>query len=433
MIACDSFLLRLPLAGVGLHTYDDQWRGQGCKIANVACRTATFVLAILLTTSVLPLTQTYFAIMGVTSTSFLFFVNGSNCKRRVAEILFELSVTAVAMTLVLLAATGTLSSVEAGIGVMGTLFGGTLVGGYANRGRIEIIPFVGPNDNHPLVQEEHLESVLSPKPTRALDHVVGLARDAGHLSMSLLSSITHQDNYGASISQHDTQALCVLVHGLVSLPAYLDGYHDALTAQRKNITIFQPYVKDNGLCSLESSMADIKQEVRAWATVDPKRPIIWIGHSNGARMVGALSSELKLEGVLNPMQVHCIAGPFYGSEFVNRPAWPQALQTGWTGVFKTLYPMEVYEELSWKSACATTVIQQMQKAGDEHADLKYKFYATATDMVVFPFTSALPAIPDAEHFLATSEGHLGILTSVQDRIIQDVVHFIDTMQIRKIQ
>ena len=425
MNACDSFLLRLPLAGVGLHTYDDQWRGQVCKIANVVCRIATLVLAILLTTNVMPLTYTYLAILGVASTSFLFFVNGSDGKRRAAEILFELSVTAVAMALVILAAIGTLSPVEAGLGVMGTLFGSTLVGGYANRGKIETIPLVLHNNEHPLVQEEHLESMLSPKPTRALDHVVGLARDAGHLSMSLLSSITHQDHYGDTISQHDSQALCVLVHGLVSLPAYLDGYHDALSKHQKNITIFQPYVTENGLCGLKTAAANIKAEVKTWADAHPKCPIIWIGHSNGARIVGTLSAELKLEGALNPMQVHCIAGPFYGSEFVNRPDWPQALQTGWTDLFKKLYPMEVYEELSWKSDCATTVIQQMQKVGDKHADLNYKFYATATDMVVFPFTSALPAIPNAEYFIAASEGHLGILTAVQDRIVQDAVQFID--------
>lgn len=424
MIDCDSFLLRLPLAGVGLHTYDDKWRGQLCKIANVTCRTAAFVLAILLTANLVPLTQIYLTIMGVSSTTFLFFVNGSSCKRQALEVLFELAITSVSIALVVLAAAGTLLPVEAGIGIMGTLFGGTVVGGCANRGRVEHIQLVNPSVINQLVQEEHLESVLAPKPTRLLDYAIGFARDGGHLGMSMLSYITHQDNYGDSIPDNDAQALCVLVHGLLSLPAYLDGYHDALSAHQNNITFFQPYVKDSGLCSLEKATDEIQAKVKTWSDANPNLPIIWIGHSNGARMVGDMSAKLKLEGALNPMQVHCVAGPFYGSEFVNRPDWPQALQTGWTKLFKVINPLEIYEELSWGSTCATTVIRQMQEAGHKHADLSYKFYATATDTVVFPFTSAMPAIPNAEYFLASTEGHVGILTAVQDSIVQDAIHFI---------
>lgn len=421
---CDGLLDRLPLAGVSGHTYDTEWGGKLCKVANVISRLSIIVLAALMFAQVIPLTPACFTIAALAATNFVLFILGSSDKRRAREVLVEFVITSVCMTLAILAGLGTLTSIQAGQGVLGAILGGIALGIPADRGRMHSVPHV--EHKNVTLLEEDLENMLPPWPLLALDYVIGVSRDLAIEVTSIFTGLTNQHNYGDSIPEKDADALCVLTHGLASRPGVFDEYHENLSSYRKNIIISQAHVTDNGKCTLERAKANLQAEIEKWCRAHPNRPVIFIGHSNGACIVGAISSDLKLKGVQNPMQVHCIAGPLYGTEFVNRPSWPDGLRGVWCTLLSALYSSEISEELASKSQHKLSLINSMQTAATQHANLNYKLYASPSDALIYPFTSSCPNVPRAEYFLAFGDGHQGMLYAVQDSIIQDTLAFVGT-------
>lgn len=419
---CDALLDRLPLAGVSGHTYDTEWGGKLCKVANVTTRLALIVLAALMFAQVVPLTPACFAIAALAATHFVLFVLGSSDKRRAREALFEFVIISVCITLVILAGLGTLTSIQAGKGVLGTILGGIALGVPADRGRMHAVPHAVFTDITLL--EEDLESMLPPWPLLVLDYVVGVSRDIAVEVTSIFTSLTNHHNYGDLIPENDADALCVFTHGLASRPAVFDEYHETLSSHRKNITIFQPHVTENGKCTLEKAKASMQQEIEKWCNSHKEDGVvIFVGHSNGARIVGAISSELKLKGIQNPMQVHCIAGPFHGTEFVNRPSWYEGIRGIWGTLLSAIYSSEISTELASKSEHGVSVITNMQKAAQQYANLNYKFYASPADALIYPFTSSCPNVPRAHYFLVSGDGHQGMLYSVKEAIIEDTLNF----------
>jgi pimeloyl-ACP methyl ester carboxylesterase len=422
MATCDEMFMRLPLSGVGAHTYHKDWRGKVCQWGNVIGRVTTLTCAILALLGILPPGLFYPIAMIAPAAALIFYSAGSAPNRNPWALLFELILFSVCAVLAVLSYAGILSVSQAAIGVIAALAGALVVSIPADQGRFRKIEMHSLKGDYVL---KNVDRYLSPWPLRAIDYLIGVSRDGLVSAISMVSSLSHRHHYLDRIPNIEhADALCVIIHGLASRPAVLDDYYDDIKSKKGRTTLFQPYVTKNGECSLQEAAEHIEDKITTWARAHPAKPIVWIGHSNGARIAGALSARLKLNGIANPMQVHCIGGPFYGTRFVNQPSWPRPLRRIWESAIKKIYSKAVYQELSWQSQTATTIIEEMQQAAYEHEDLRYCFYASGTDLLVLPWTSALPKVANASYFIAYAEGHQGIVPTFKDHIIQESLSFV---------
>lgn len=429
MISCshvsNELLIRIPLAGMSVHSYKTGGVNQIKKIGNIITRLALLAIGSLLMANIFHSVFFPFAVIALSGMLFVLFCIASSEKRRGVEFFLELMLASICMMLAFFALRGMLTFHQAGIGIVSTLLSGLVVGMIADRGKIREVNRLNDANHDTLLAEETVEQAKPHFLIQGIDYGIGLCRDSLYSFTSLLSSLTHQQHYASTIqSDSATTKLYVLIHGLASRPAVLDRFYDAILSLEANpVTIFQPFVKESGECSLEEASESIMQEIQQWSQDHPHLPIVYIVHSNGARIAGNISSKMKLEGVINPMQVHCVGGPFYGTTFVNQPNWPSPLKEGWKLLFKKLYSEPVYEELSWQSETAESLIRNMQRAAQSCENLHYYFYGSPSDILVHPYTSIFPNVAQSRYFLSSAEGHQGILSAAQDTIMDHVLQF----------
>jgi hypothetical protein len=403
-----SVLTRLPLAGVSTQTYASSYVGKSCLLLNITTRIALVVISSLVLTGILPKTYASKVVLSLGIVIFTAFLIGSK-NRKKSEMLLEFAITSTCIVLSTLSQYKILSSMQLGRGVLCVLAGGIFLGVPLDRG--VLIPINSNNIEIEVTKE------LPPFPTKLLDYLVGVARDGGLSLRSFTNTVMHQKYYKDPEFNTESNALCVLLHGLASRPSVLDDYREALN-QIPGITIFQPYVVKRGECSLEEACVDVKEKIKIWREANPGGPVFFIGHSNGSKMSAKLSSELHSE-TPGPMQVHCVAGPFRGTKFVNRPDWPEIFSRPWGALVKFLYSPAIFEELSWESANGATLVNNMQKEA-HHDTYKTFFYGSLVDELVFPWNSLFPYMTGAKYYAVRAGGHQGLLREVQDLILTEI-------------
>jgi hypothetical protein len=407
----NQVLFRFPFSGVSTHSYRSDFSGKLCQAAYIISRLALLAISILLIAQAIPVTYAFSSVIVLSAVPFFAHLLGSSKERKVGETLFEFAICSVCCLLASLSAAGLLTGVACGAGIFTTLFGVLLLGIPLERGGIVKI------------ERENIEEYVPPTPICLLDYLIGVARDGEISLISWGTGIINRSYYVDEIDQKEADGLCVLVHGLASRPSVLDRFREKMEQSGLNITVFQPYVTKNGLCSLDEASAQIEAEVLKWATAHPGKPIIWIGHSNGARISGNLSAKLKIE---NPMQVHCVTGPFEGTTFIDRSDWPEMIRGHWEWLFRTLYSDEVYEELSYRSEHSQSVVSRMREVS---TSVSFHFYASASDALVFPFTSSMPEMGNAHYYLSYGEGHQGILAAAEKTIVENSLSFINSFSV----
>lgn len=274
----------------------------------------------------------------------------------------------------------------------------------------------------------------------------GLFNDIRYNLNALINSVDHSENYSSYIEDkvEDPEALCVLLHGLYGHPSAFDNYHDAFKEKYGDkITIYQPHVINYGNCSIEDATDEIAQEILNWSLKHENMPIVFIGSSNGARISAYISTILKQEcGVTNPMKVTSIAGPFFGSTLADQPN----LSSFWQGIWKYtlinrtgLINEAIIDELSWNSDKAKDIIDRMRQASEsqepsenqeasESQAICFDLYATTGDEVINDFTSSLPVVHNANHFVVKDQGHNSIIGFIQDHSVDRCIAFIESFK-----
>lgn len=251
---------------------------------------------------------------------------------------------------------------------------------------------------------------------------IGIVKNITMKLGKLLSRITHHVNYGDTISSSDEEALGVLIHGINGHPSSFDRYFDTLSSSHP-ISLFQPFVRERGQCSLDKSVDPIYEQVLEWAQNHPNLPVVLIAVSNGTRIAGSLAVRLREAGIENPIQVNCIAGPLKGTKLMNQPPLPSILQRFWRKVAQKLYHPDAYTELSWESDRAEQLVQNMRKIA-KTADTHFSFYTTLSESTIHPYRSACPYIEGASYYATWTEGHSSVVRTVHDVVMGEVKEFL---------
>lgn len=229
------------------------------------------------------------------------------------------------------------------------------------------------------------------------------------------------DHFFTSGKDGDSKALVVLLHGLNSSPAYLHSQRKSIeNVHGDQVAYYQPLVPHRGHCSLDQAVSKIQKVIADWSKKNPNKPIIFSGHSNGARMSGYIAASLRTDNlIMNPMTVHAVAGPFFGTRSMNHPSWPDWARKVWMYFVKIFYSDEIINEMSWGSPKSIKIIEKMRKANN----IKLHFYAGIGDITVRSYRTSLPkGFADAEYHVYSATGHASIITKAEDEILQNLSH-----------
>lgn len=260
----------------------------------------------------------------------------------------------------------------------------------------------------------------------SLLRVIGLIQDIIFLIGKFFYQMIYPRTFSNEIvDEGESKALVVLLHGLHSNPGHMRICRRSLERKHGDqLAYYQPQIHRQGNCSLDDAASEVYRKVQAWAGENPGKQIIFSGVSNGARISGHVASMLKVEDqVSNPIKVHAIAGPFFGSKMVNQPNWNKKAQRAWRWLLKTSvmkrHSSEILDELSWGSERSVRLINDMKKGAEKGVD--FSFYATYGDVMVRSATSAFPRdISGASYHMLKFHGHSSIVKGVNRSLVASV-------------
>jgi len=403
----NSILARLPLAGLDAREYRPNPLGDTLKMAKIASVIAVAVLGALAIAHVGSPTALSISAISLSLAGIGFHMFGSTRKMHGSAFAYDLAVATVCSALALLYFGQMISLTQMGIGLVGAMGGSVLLANFFEKNRVE-----------ELTSPDVAEKRKQPWVLTCLDMGIGLSKAMAFGLHNVLTSTTHYQNYTKQ-PEDDAEALCVLVHGLGGHPSAFDEYHDALSQMEKKVTILQPHVHNKGNCSLDEAAEEIQKSIQIWANSHPRAPIIFVGGSNGARIVGHISSTLKKDcGLLNPMQVFALAGPFNGTEFVNRPSWPNGLREFNKRLATKMKCQQVVDELSFGSKKAHAMTDKMREAAQD--GVQFFFYATGGDHMIIPHTSGFPKVEKGRYFVVEASGHSSLVWAAKDHILSQI-------------
>ena len=180
-----------------------------------------------------------------------------------------------------------------------------------------------------------------------------------------------------------TSMLVVLIHGLNSSPLAWTKYLKDLAAPERSVSRFAPYVYKKGYCKCKEAAQPILDVVQSYARQYPTRPIVLIGHSNGARIAAYIERNLDARDI----RLISIAGPHCGSKLIN---WVDRL--GFTKPFG--FTVNMVEELSYQGRWARKQLNKWRTKQKEDVDTGRKvtrvFFASADDWRIFPNETSFP-------------------------------------------
>lgn len=222
-------------------------------------------------------------------------------------------------------------------------------------------------------------------------------------------------------------SLCVCLHGLNASSYGFDSLHDKILEEPRlrNMRVYRPIVPERGNCSLTEAATPILRDIRDWAQAHPDKKIHLIGVSNGGRLAGFLGSHLRgILNVSNPIDVHSMAAPFYGTEVLGRNnasvqhighvAWNLLVDCPLTNMF---FERVVVEEMRYGANRAKSVIQDMRVAGSN--GVSFTFYGSVVDEIVRPLQVCIPkGIPNSRALICETEGHSSIVHGLEQLLIE---------------
>lgn len=278
------------------------------------------------------------------------------------------------------------------------------------------------NQDSPSIEEgdKGLKSSLS----QITDKSVGVVKDLFFVIGTFFSRLTHRNNYGSEVDfTGNSDVFCGFFHGLNQHPSQVDAFRDQMDQglKDKNVTYYQPFIKNKGNCSLDEAANEIYDNISTWAEKNPGKPIILSGASNGARISAFVASRLKVDKkISNPVLVNAVVGPFGGTTMMNHPSWSERAKKYWNlfiqSPFAGRHCKEVIEELSSESDLSKEIMVKIKTAAKDEG-VKFHFFATSGDCIVTPYTSALPQeIVNAEYHTKHYQGHCSIIKLVSSEI-----------------
>lgn len=220
--------------------------------------------------------------------------------------------------------------------------------------------------------------------------------------------------------KENSSGLYVFIHGIHGHPSCWNAYKKTIKTQDPHADVCLIKVKNGGDCSLEEAAEPIFRLLKNYSKKHHANPIALIGTSRGAPITASL--ELKMRKLAHGPKVYVgtIAGAHHGSLMMT------LLKT--IGCAHLWFSREVVNELSYKSNCATKLLDQ-QKTG-LIVDRKFRSYCTTEEFQIQPCISSFPRLQiektgsskmvSEEHFYIHGSGHLSIVDRVQPHILDDL-------------
>jgi hypothetical protein len=219
-------------------------------------------------------------------------------------------------------------------------------------------------------------------------------------------------------ASHSKKRLVVCLHGLnndprqfVKLLRKIKGIDPANTA------IFMPPLPKKGNEELDIMTAPLIEAINAWAQTGEDKEIVFVGTSNGSRVIKDLEAELSSTTYHNVhnVKVISIVGAWNGSALVNLA---RKLHLTW------LMKKPIAEEMPVDSAHCQKSEAEWYKAHVVFSKCKREYFFLATrpghDDLVPNYSSTLPDVgSDKAHYAVVSgHGHNSIVPAVTNAIAQ---------------
>jgi hypothetical protein len=224
------------------------------------------------------------------------------------------------------------------------------------------------------------------------------------LKLAFLMLFGPQEIYRKFETKSDSQGLVVLVHGLFSHPSCWNNHLAQI--DRNQYDVYTPFVTRQGNCSLEEAANPIYETIKQYyeKPENENKPLCLVGHSNGGRIIHAISQRLSQEKPKVAAKVSSIAGAHFGSHVPN-------FFKGVEKVFCFFDPAMI-EGLSYNGVPAQELLKGMRAPLPENTLRSYSFYGTRNDLLV-PLDSALPDIhKKEEHLYLSGLGHCAIVPTI---------------------
>ena len=219
----------------------------------------------------------------------------------------------------------------------------------------------------------------------------------------------------------DKKSLFVLVHGINDDPCTWKKHYKTIKLNCPDAEVIAPIVTKRGNCSLEEATQPIKDLVQGIINKNPGIPVVFIGHSNGARVVTKIASELDFN--TSALKISTIAGLHFGTKKMD-----YALQVFGKKIISFIgYSSEVIDEFQYASPIAKNLVNGMQK--ERFPANECSFYCSPDDTEIVPQDSAYPKIAKKiavkYYQVLGGYGHRSIVEKIASHQINDCKRWIE--------
>lgn len=209
-------------------------------------------------------------------------------------------------------------------------------------------------------------------------------------------------------TKEKTEGLIFLIPGLFSPSGIWNPWIRTLSKHFPNQKIIAASVKKLGNCPLEEAGKPLLEKVQTFVNQNPGKSITLIGHSNGGRLAVYIYNSLKLNN--NRFNLITLGGVLGGTKlasFFQNKKWAHFL-----------VKKDLIDEFCFKSQTTINQLCCLKQKPCENRE-KFFFFAANEDRLVFPPTASLPILnKDEEHYLFEGEGHLSLILSAKNKVVE---------------
>lgn len=204
----------------------------------------------------------------------------------------------------------------------------------------------------------------------------------------------------ATVHHSERKVLAVVLHGLNGYPADISSYSALLAPW---CALYCPSVPRGNRQTLRSSAAAIWPVVARHLKRHPDGMLVFVGLSNGGRIVAQLDLWMRRNFPLVPAVVYTLVCPFEGTLCLNT--------FGTLGKMMGVVAQNVYDEMRYYSPVARELLVGLRGALPEGCRRRYILVAARHDIIVVPYTSAIPCLGHGEIKLTLNDTHVTAVLS----------------------
>jgi hypothetical protein len=232
------------------------------------------------------------------------------------------------------------------------------------------------------------------------------------------------------------EGLVVFFHGLNGKPSVWNN-HIAHFNKLSNdcgiqgLDLFAPAMPNKGHCALnDGRIGDLVTKIVEWSKLNPSKPIVLIGQSNGSRIALEIETRLRTLAPCTPISISLTGAVLYGTSLIDRLVSFIGTKVI-VSLSRGLLTSTCIEELKEGSESSKKLLTKArEELPNGCAERRYRMYAPDLDSHIWEKGSSLPVLnpsnslnKNEKHYLKVGYGHNSIVDAFVMEQVEKSLHW----------